>query len=149
MFFTIGTFITIIFVLIAMANKSIEFGLFALIPFLFTLIAIILGSCTNVYSIINIESSSATVIIRRKKMCCCFNRKHIININSIREVIVQNDGHTSYEINGVHYNAFEVIFILNDGRKIVGCSGVINKEGELRNAYNILRDALPKNIPFK
>ena len=149
MFFIIGTFITIIIILIGIANNSIEFALFALIPFLFTFIAIILGSCINVYSIINIESSSGTVIIRRKRMCCCFNRKHVININSIKEVIVQTDGHTSYEINGVHYDAFEVIFILNDGREIVGCSGAINKDGELSQAYNILRNALPKNIPFR
>ena len=147
-FFTIGTFLTVVMVLIGIANSSIEFVLFALIPFLFTFIAIILASCIDVYSIINIESSSATVIIRRKKMCCCFNRKHIIKINSIKKIIVQNDGHTSYEINGVHYDGFEIIFILNDGREIVGCSGALNKDGELTKAYNILRNALPNDIPL-
>ena len=149
MFFTIGTFIGIIFILIGIANNSIEFALFSLIPFFFPLVATILGSCSNIYSIINIESSSGTVIIKRRKICCCFNRKHVININSIKEVIARNDGHTSYEINGVHYNAFEIIFVINDGREIVGCSGAINKDGELGQAYDILRNALPNNIPFR
>ena len=77
----------------------------------------------------------------------CFRRTKL-QINDIQQVIVQIGDSTSYKINGIPYNAFEIIFKLNNGREVTGCSGVIDKDGESRKAYDIIRNTLSQNIKF-
>jgi hypothetical protein len=119
-----------------------------LIPLLFGIISIILGSCSSMNFIIEIDNSVGTIFIRSKKIFFCFNKSNVININEVRQVVVKIDPTTNYEINGVHYNAFEVIFQLVNGQDIKGCSGVIDKNGEGRRAASIIRSGIPRNIPF-
>ena len=122
--------------------------LFAFLPLIFAVVATILGSCISLYVIINISASLGTIIINKKKMCFCFSKQEVVQINDLQQVIVQTDYTTNYEINGVHYNAFEVIFRLSDGREVKGCSGIIDKNGEGRRAFLIIRNALPPRIAF-
>jgi len=123
-------------------------ALIGLFPLLFAVVATILGSCISLYVIINISSTSGTIIINKKKMCFCFSKKEIVQINDLQQVTVQTDYSTHYEINGVHYDAFEIIFRLSDGREVKGCSGIIDKNGEGRRAFQIIRNALPSRIVF-
>ena len=106
------------------------------------------GSLINVNSIITIESSLGTVKIIRRKICCCFNRRYTININEIRLVIVQTDNRMTYKSGKNTINCFEIIFQLNNGREIKGCSGAIDENGEARKAFLTIRNALPSSIPF-
>ena len=148
MFFIIGTgvAVTMLYLLISSGNTDLLFV--ALFSFLFTLISCIMGSLMNVYFSINIQATFGTIIISKKKVFCCFNKKEILQIDDVQQVIVQTDHSTSYEINGVSYSAFEIIFKLRDGREVKGLSGVIDKDGEGRKAFAIIRNALPQNIAF-
>ena len=126
-------------------NQYIYFNFF---PLIFTLVAIILGSILSLYYVIDIETSFNTIIIKKVKICCCFNKKTIIQINELQQVIVQTDYSTSYSIFGATYNGFEIIFKLVDGREIKGFSGVIDRNDEGRKAFNLIKNALPHNISF-
>ena len=81
-------------------------------------------------------------------MCICCSKSNSIQISEIRQVIIRIDHGTSYNINGVYYNAFEIIFKLINGNDVRGCSGVINKNNEGARAASILRNSLPQNIIF-
>ena len=147
-FFIVGIGIFSFMIATGISSGQTETILFAFIPFIFALIATILGSCISLYVIINISATLGTIIINKKKMCFCFSKQEIVQINDVQQVIVQTDYSTNYEINGVHYNAFEVIFKLVDGREVKGCSGIIDKNNEGRRAFQIIRNALPTRIVF-
>ena len=117
-------------------------------PLIFGLASVCLGSCVAMNHTIEIDNSVGTIITKSKKIFFCFNKTNIININEIRQVIVKIDPTTNYEINGVHYNAFEVIFQLVNGQEVKGCSGVIDKNGEGRRAASAIRSGIPRNIPL-
>lgn len=119
-----------------------------IVSFILFLIIFLVGTLINVNSIITIESSLGTVKIIRRKICCCFNRRYTININEIRQVIVQTDSKMNYQSGNTKYNSFEIIFQLNNGREIKGCSGAIDENGEARKAFLTIRNALPNSIPF-
>ena len=122
--------------------------LMAFIPLIFSVVATILGSCISLYVIINISSTSGLIIINKKKMCFCFNKQECVQINDLQQVIVQTDTTTRYTECGERYYSFEVIFRLSDGREVKGCSGIIDKDGEGRRAFQIIRNALPQRIVF-
>ena len=44
-------------------------------------------------------------------------------------------------------SGIDIIFQLFDGNKIKGCSGVIDKNNAEKKAFDIIRKALPQNIP--
>ena len=119
-----------------------------IVSFILYLSIFLAGSLINVNSIITIESSLGTVKIIRRKICCCFNRRYTININEIRLVIVQTDNRMTYKSGKNTINCFEIIFQLNNGREIKGCSGAIDENGEARKAFLTIRNALPSSIPF-
>ena len=147
-FFTVGVAVFAFMFASGISSRQTSTILFSFIPLIFTAVAIILGSCISLYSIINISATLGTIIINNKKMCFCCSKQQILQINNLQQVIVQTDYSTNYEINGVHYNAFEVIFKLSDGSEIKGFSGVIDKNGEGRRAFQVIRNALPQRIGF-
>ena len=106
-------------------------GFFLLI---FGVVSIILGSCMSLFNYIDV-------------FFCC-NKTEVIQINEIVQVAVRTDPSTHYEINGVLYNAFEVIFILSNGREVKGCSGIIDKNGEGRKCFSTIRRGLPPKITY-
>ena len=147
-FFIAGIGASVLMIVVGISSGQTEMIFFGLIPLLFAVIATILGSCSSLYVTINISPTFGNIIINKKKMCFCFNKQEILQINDVQQLIVQTDPHTTYEINGVQYNAFEVIFKLSDGREVVGCSGIIDKNGEGRRAFQIIRDSLPPKVGF-
>ena len=118
------------------------------IPLLFGVISIIVGSCTSLFEIIDIDNSSGTVTLSKKKVYFCFNKTEVIQIGEIVQIVVETDYSTSYKINGVRYRAFKVIFILSNGREVKGCSGIIDKNGEGRKCFSIIRRGLPPKITY-
>ena len=147
-FFIVGIGVSAFMIYTGISSGNSEQILFGLIPLVFTLVAVILGSCISLYFSLEIENSFGTIVIKKVKLFFCFSKKEILQINDLQQVVVQTDYSTTYEINGVHYDAFEIIFKLHDGREVKGCSGVIDKNGEGRKAFNIIRNALPQNIAF-
>ena len=142
----VGVFSMMFFIGISSGELGIIFSAF--IPLIFAVVATVMGTVCSLYYSINVEAAFGTITIYKKKMCFCCNKKETIQVNELQQVIVQTDYSTNYEINGVHYNAFEIIFKLNDGREVKGCSGVIDKNGEGRRAFVVMRNALPQNIAF-
>ena len=148
LFFIVGTSMFIIMIVYAISNQDGKLALVSLFPLFISILAIVLGSKKNLcYSII-VDHYLQTVVIKSKRMCFCFSKYNTIQIGEIQQVIVQIDHTTSYQINRVYYNAFEIIFKLVNGREVRGCSGVINKNNEGARAASILRNALPPNITF-
>ena len=131
-----------------MSPDDTQYIYFNFFPLIFTLAAIIMGSIFSLYHAINIETSFGTIIIKKVKICCCFNKKTVIQINELQQIIIQTDYSTRYSINGAHYFGFEIIFKLVDGREIKGLSGVIDKNNEGRKVFSMLRNAVPQNIAF-
>ena len=147
-FFIVGTSLFIFMIALAISNGDGKFVLISLFPLVFSIVATVLGSKFNLCASITVDHYLQTVVIQSKRMCFCFSKTNIIQIGEIQQVIVQIDHTTSYNINGVYYNAFEIIFKLVNGREVRGCSGVINKNNEGARAASILRNGLPSNIPF-
>ena len=147
-FFIVGVGASVLMIVNGISSGETEEIFFGLIPLLFAVIATIIGSCTSLYVTINISPTFGNIIINKKKMCFCFSKQEILLIDDVQQVIVQTDPHTTYTINGVHYNAFEVIFKLSGGREVVGCSGIIDKNGEGRRAFQMIRESLPPKIGY-
>ena len=147
-FFIFGTTFFIVLIALAISNQDGKFVLISLFPLVFSIVATVLGIKYDLCASITVDQYLQTVVIKSKKMCCCYSGSNIIQISEIQQVIVQIDQTTSYRINRVNYNAFEIIFKLVNGREVRGCSGVINKNNEGARAASILRNALPPNIPF-
>ena len=117
-------------------------------PLIFGVVSIILGSCMSIFNTIDIDNSSGIVTVAKKKIFFCCNKTEVIQIGEIVQVVVKTDPTTTYEINGVPYNAFEVIFILSNGREVKGCSGIIDKNGEGRRCFSTIRRGLPPKVTY-
>ena len=114
---------------------------FTLGGIIFILVSCFLGRVLPFYSSINISSTFGTITILNKKIFGWFDKKIIIQINDIQEVIVQSK-------NLGKKNYFYVIFKLSDGREVKDFPGVINKKGEGKKVFQIIRNALPQRIAF-
>ena len=147
-FFIMGSSTFILMIALAIANQDGKFVLISLFPLFIIVFVTVLGSKFNLCTSITVDHYLQMVIIKSKRICCCFSKTNTIQIGEIQYVIVQIDHKTNYNINGVNYNAFEIIFKLVNGREVRGCSGVINKSNEGARAASILRNALPPNISF-
>ena len=117
-------------------------------PLIFGVVSIILGSCMSIFNTIDIDNSSGIVTVAKKKIFFCCNKTEVIQIGEIVQVVVKTDPTTTYEINGVPYNAFEVIFILSNGREVKGCSGIIDKNSEGRRCFSTIRRGLPPKVTY-
>ena len=117
-------------------------------PLIFLLACFFIGSFMSPYRAIDIDNTSGTVTLSTKKVFCCFNQNKKIKINEIRHVVVKTDPKVTYQISGVNYNSFEVIFILSNGKQVKGCSEVLDKNNEGRNCFSIIKKALPPKVTF-
>ena len=144
----VGTLVFIILFSIAISRDSKMFIYFSFMPLIFDLIAFIMGCCSTLYYSITVDQYQQIICIKSRKFSFCFNKKTIVQIGEIDNVIVQADHSITYKINNVSYNAFEINFQLRDGRNIRAISGVINKDNESQKAINILRNAFPQEVCF-
>ena len=147
-FFIMGTAFFALIIFLAIYNEDAKLIFVCPFPLIFTVVSIVLGIRRNIYYTITVDHYLKTVNIKSKRMCICCSKSNSIQISEIRQVIIRIDHGTSYNINGVYYNAFEIIFKLINGNDVRGCSGVINKNNEGARAASILRNSLPQNIIF-
>ena len=147
-FLIIGFVLFVIIISSAISKNDIKKIYKSIFPLIFALIGIILGSCFSLYYSINISANSGLIIIDKKKTFFCFNKQKTILISDIQQVIVQTNYYVSYKINRYHFDSFDIIFKLFDGREVTGCYGVIDKNREGMRAFQFLRNALPQRIEF-
>ena len=146
-FFIAGFGVTAFLFFLYFTQKNMEIYV-CFIPLIFGVVSIILGSCMSIFNTIDIDNSSGIVTVAKKKIFFCCNKTEVIQIGEIVQVVVKTDPTTTYEINGVPYNAFEVIFTLSNGREVKGCSGIIDKNGEGRKCFSTIRRGLPPKVTY-
>ena len=117
-------------------------------PLIFIIVSIFVGSFMSPYRAIDIDNTSGTVTLTKAKVFSCFNKNEKIQINEIKQVVVKTDPKVTYKFMKGIYNSFEVIFILSNGKQVKGCSGELDKNGEGRNCFSIIRKALPSKVTF-
>ena len=145
-FFIIGTSMFGFMMYFAITTQERELAFVSLFPLIFTIVAIVLGCKYHLCLSITVNYNLQTVVIKIIKLCFCCSKSKTIQIKEIHQVYVEIDDNNVQIINGVRYNTFEIIFKLVDGRKVMGCSGVINRNNEASRVASILRNALPPNI---
>ena len=146
-FFIFGLIPTCLIIFFSIYFKDVFLTLHTFFPLLISAVGFALGSYFSKYFIITIDANSGIVVIESKKPFCCFNKKTTIEIKNIQQVLVETDKFVSYKSGKNTYYSFKVIFKLFDERDIIGCSGVIDKNNSGRNAFDIIRKALPQYIP--
>ena len=145
--FIVGLIVTSIIIFISIYYNNLPLIFNSFFSLLFLIIGFVLGSYFSIYFIISIDANSGIVVIKSKKTFFCFNKKTTIEIKNIQQVLVETDKFVTYNEGGKRYYSFKVIFRLFDERDIIGCSGVIDKNNSGRNAFDIIRKALPQYIP--
>ena len=96
----------------------------------------------NSYSI-NIDTYLGIITITVRKFFSCFNKKKKIRIIDIQQVIVE-----SYFPYDESLGRSRVAFKLLDGKEVKGLEIDDESKKEGRNAFLMLRNNLPQNIPF-
>ena len=145
-FFLIGGLMVSFMIYFAITTQDGELALVSLFPSILVIVSIVLGCKYHLCVSITVNYNLQTVSIKIIKLCFCCCKSKIIQIREIHQVYVEIDDNNAQIINGVRYNTFEIIFKLLDGRKVIGCSGVINRNNEASRVASILRNALPPNI---
>ena len=146
--FFMGGPISILMIVLGIINDNIKIILCSFVPLIFVITAIVVGNYYTLYHSITINQFEQIVIIKSIKLCCCCNKTNVVPIDQIGRVIVQIDHSRVYRENKVTYEAFEIIFELNNGTKVIGCSGILNINNEGQKAMDILRSGLPLETYF-
>jgi len=81
-------------------------------------------------------------------MCFCLNKKVVIQINDVQQIIVQRDPFKTVQQGKVRYSVFGVTFKLVDGREVVGFTKIMNKNKEGKSVFEFLRNSLPARIAY-
>ena len=137
--------ISIFFFVISLTEFFITFNFAFLVGILPSLVFPISTALIfqGVYSI-RIEPLLGTITLTRKKFFfSCFNKKKIIQINEIQQVIVEN-----YIPEDLLYGNSRVIFKLVDGKEVKGLDIYDKDKKEGRNVFFMIKNNLPQSIPF-
>ena len=146
-FFIVCTFLSIvIFIIYLNGNETFIYYIF--IPLGILGIASIISSIYPLFSRIKIDIPNDLIIIKNIKILFCFNKTNYINLKEVEEIIIEKNTNVHYEINGVAYGGYDLIFRLNKDKEIKGLSGEIDKNLESQKLFEFLREGLPKKIPI-
>ncbi len=128
-------------------NGSTEFIYYTLIPIGILIIILIISSMYPLFTQIIIDRINELIILKHCKILFCLNKTNYINLKEIEKVVIEKNTSVHYEINGVVYDGFNLVFIINKDKQIKGLIGEIDKNLESQKLFDFLREALPKNIP--
>ena len=128
-------------------NGSTEFIYYTFIPIGILIIILILSSMSPLFTKIIIDRINELIILKHCKILFCLNRANYINLKEIEKVVIEKNTSVHYEINGVVYDGFNLVFFINKDKEIKGLIGEIDKNFESQKLFDFLREALPKNIP--
>ncbi len=102
---------------------------------------------TPFYVVSIINPFKGTITNKIKKLCCCLSKTKIYHINEVKKIIIDKDESINYNINGVHYDAFKVDFLLQNNQIETIFSRIIDKDNESQNAFNIFKNAI-SNVQY-
>ena len=110
------------------------------------IILLIAGVLTNyfpLYSTITIDMEKKLVIIKRYRFLFLNNSTTKIDTDKIIRAYTEKNKEEGYGNKDNSFDAFDLIFILNDGHRIVGLEGEIDKNNEKRKLNFFLREFFP------
>ena len=110
------------------------------------IILLIAGVLTNyfpLYSTITIDMGKKLVIIKRYRFLFLNNSTTKIDTDKIIRAYTEKNKEEGYGNKDNSFDAFDLIFILNDGHRIVGLEGEIDKNNEKRKLNFFLREFFP------
>ena len=102
---------------------------------------------TPLYIVSIINPFKGTITNKIKKLCCCLSKTKIYHFNEVKKIIIDKDESVEYNINGIHYDAFKVDFLLQNNQIETIFSGIIDKNNESQNAFNIFKNAF-SNVQY-
>ena len=102
------------------------------------LIAGIMTYFFPLYSSITVDLSKHLVIIKKYKFLFLKNKTIKIDTDKIIRAYTEKNKDEGYGVNENSYDGFDLIFILNDGHRIVALEGEIDKNNERKKLDNFL-----------
>ena len=133
------------YIYISKKDKNVIFGFIFIFVWMTLFIYFINSTPLYVVSIIN--PFKGTITNKIKKLCCCLSKTKIYHFNEVKKIIIDKDESVEYNINGIHYDAFKVDYLLQNNQIETIFSGIIDKDNESQNAFNIFKNAF-SNVQY-
>lgn len=155
--FTIFLFFVIFFVLcsaisiglfIIYLNGKSEYIYYIIIPIGIFIFCLIITSFFPLFTKIIVDIRNELIIIKHFTILFCLNKTNNINLREIEQVTIEKNTNVHYEMNGVGYEGYNLVFIVNKGKEIKVLEGEIDKNFESQKIFDFLRESLPKDIPI-
>ena len=123
---------------------------FEINDFVGSIILILLAGIMTYYfplfSSITIDMNKKLVIIKKYRFIFLNNKTTKIETDKIIRAYTEKNKEEGYGRNQNSYDGFDLIFILNDGRRIVGLEGEIDKNNERKKLDFFLRQFFPGSL---
>ena len=97
-------------------------------------------------SSITVDMSKKIVTIKKYRFFFLKNKTTKIDIDNITRAYTVKNKDEGYGINQNNYDGFDLIFILNNGHRIVGLEGEIDKNNEKKKLDFFLRQFFPGSL---
>ena len=123
---------------------------FEINDFVGSIILILLAGIMTYYfplfSSITIDMNKKLVIIKKYRFIFLNNKTTKIETDKIIRAYTEKNKEEGYGRNQNSYDGFDLIFILNDGHRIVGLEGEIDKNNERKKLDYFLRQFFPGSL---
>ena len=123
---------------------------FEINDFVGSIILILLAGIMTYYfplfSSVTIDMNKKLVIIKKYRFIFLNNKTTKIETDKIIRAYTEKNKEEGYGRNQNSYDGFDLIFILNDGRRIVGLEGEIDKNNERKKLDFFLRQFFPGSL---
>ena len=160
-FTELNTRIFLFFVIFFVVCSAIIIGLFIMylegntkaiyyiiIPIGILIFCSIISSFFPLFSKIVVDIPNELIIITKFKILFCLNKTNYINLKEVEQITIEKNTNIYYEVNGVAYGGYNLVFIINKDKEIKGLTGEIDKNSESQKLFEFLRESIPKNIPI-
>lgn len=129
-------------------NKNFLYCIF--FPSFFVFIGISFFACPHCGRI-SINYSNGIIKVRELKSFICLNKTYEIKINEITSVTTEDNKKSSWKIFCWKIKAFNLVFTLNNGEKVITIEGELDVAGTRRNMEEFLAKygKLDNNIEIK
>ena len=121
-------------IIVMTTNPKPEIFISLIFPLALGFMFYCVGRNINIYVIINISYTLGTIIIEKKRMFHCYNKQEIIQINEVKELIIEDQE-----------GLFNLKFKLSDGKYVYGLNEMYDN-GEGKKVLEIMKNALPERI---
>ena len=144
--FLLGIVLFIAFIILGINSDFWLFMLF--IPIFILTLSLIFSCVSSLYDTIAIDLELGIITTKNNKFLFCFGQKQSFGLIEIEQILIQINNNIDFSQNDVHYNCFDVIFKLLNGKEIKGIIGLVDKNNESQKIIEFLKKTIPSNIPI-